>query len=246
MAQDVPPTCDVKVHELMKVQARLEGQRELEMAERIILKPDSTLEYSCFKQIAEGWQSGARSFSKPAGNNDINGLVLSPLSPYLQNFGHLFLGGTYEAEGQTYAQQLTKSDGQCNTHYWIWHLAKCSNPNPVHFFKLSQLLNSDYRIYPEACSGTLKTERDKKITADQELVKSFPDATKNPPFGVDNASKVTGKSDGDLYKTRLTTCGAPVKTGVKVKPLAGGGNPVDDAVCITPGCNYNGVNTCSR
>lgn len=257
MAQEaVPPTCDAGVHDMMKVQARLEGQKELEMAERLILKPDSTLEYSCFTQVAESWGANAGTFSNGGGGfppgappnlrTAIDSLVINPLSPYLENFGHLFLGGTFENEGGAFSDQLAGTDGQCNTHHWIWFLAKCANSNPVHFFELSALVENDWRVYPQSCSGALKTDRDQRITDDQELTRAFPDATRNPPFGVDNASRVTGKTDGDLYTTRLTTCGTPVKTGLKVKPLSGEGTTaVDDAVCVAPGCSYDG-SSCSQ
>lgn len=44
------PTCDSEFWDVMGARATIEGQREIEMAERIILKPDSVLEYSCFNQ----------------------------------------------------------------------------------------------------------------------------------------------------------------------------------------------------
>ncbi|HRQ60324.1 MAG TPA: hypothetical protein PLO23_02230, partial [Alphaproteobacteria bacterium] len=55
-AQEVSKTCDITVQNQMKQQGWLEGQRELEMAQRLILKPDSVLEYSCFERIAKNFQ----------------------------------------------------------------------------------------------------------------------------------------------------------------------------------------------
>ncbi len=42
------PGCDPEFYDVMAARSWLEGQREVEVAERLILKPDSVLEYSCF------------------------------------------------------------------------------------------------------------------------------------------------------------------------------------------------------
>lgn len=50
-AEVVPGTsCDVEVYDVLSERAWLEGQREVEVAQQLILKPDSVLEYSCFQQ----------------------------------------------------------------------------------------------------------------------------------------------------------------------------------------------------
>ncbi|MCD8563125.1 MAG: hypothetical protein LRY54_03580 [Alphaproteobacteria bacterium] len=248
---EVAPTCDVTVQDQMKRQAWMEGQREMEMAQRLILKPDSVLEYSCFKDEANHWSSAAGTFSNngggsPSGNlsNAINSLVLSSLSEYLKNYGHLFLGGTFEEEGGKFLQQLGQTGSQCNPQYWVWYLAKCVNSpvtsegRPSHFFALSTLVDKDIRNMPQSCPATEKNARDDLLKTVQEKQDDFPDPTKNPPLGVDNASHITGTASGDLYSKLLTTCGQPVKTGFKVKPLSGSTQVIDDAVCIAPGCSY--------
>jgi len=55
------PTCDSDFWDVMKARSTAEGQREIEMAERIILKLDSVLEYSCFDQDLERLQGLAAS-----------------------------------------------------------------------------------------------------------------------------------------------------------------------------------------
>ena len=42
------PGCDPDFYDVIEARSWLEGQREVETAERLILKPDSVLEYSCF------------------------------------------------------------------------------------------------------------------------------------------------------------------------------------------------------
>lgn len=43
-------SCDVDVYKVLSDRAWMEGQREMEIAQKLILKPDSVLEYSCFSQ----------------------------------------------------------------------------------------------------------------------------------------------------------------------------------------------------
>ena len=50
-AEVVPgSSCDVDVYKVLSDRAWMEGQREMEIAQKLILKPDSVLEYSCFSQ----------------------------------------------------------------------------------------------------------------------------------------------------------------------------------------------------
>lgn len=51
---ELSPGCDPEFYDVMAARSWLEGQREVEVAERLILKPDSVLEYSCFDdRVAE-------------------------------------------------------------------------------------------------------------------------------------------------------------------------------------------------
>lgn len=43
-------SCDVEVYDVLSERARLETRREMEMAQKYIMRPDSVLEYSCFAQ----------------------------------------------------------------------------------------------------------------------------------------------------------------------------------------------------
>lgn len=44
----IPDTCDADYYDVLRARSYVEGKREMEVAQRIILKPDSVLEYSCF------------------------------------------------------------------------------------------------------------------------------------------------------------------------------------------------------
>ncbi|MCD8497995.1 MAG: hypothetical protein LRZ85_07940 [Alphaproteobacteria bacterium] len=309
-AQEVAPTCDITVQNQIKQQAWMEGQRELEIAQRLILKPDSVLEYSCFEQEARRWGTNDRASNWPLGNpganawnfgnfgggasppnlgNAIDTLVLDSLTQYLENYGHLFLGGTYKLEYvcNRYSDHAECVEGEpeenkslcdvcrnnnafietdaentrCNPHFMVWYLAKCANEvwepdtptDPAYFFPLQKfegssifdILSLDVRDMPRSCEDPYKSDRNSLIQNIQTRLKAFPDATQNPPLGVDNASKMSGSAGGQTYKERLDACGTAVKTGFKVKPLSGESQIYDDAVCISPGCTYNGT-SCSQ
>lgn len=266
-AQEVSKTCDITVQNQMKQQGWLEGQRELELAQRLILKPDSVLEYSCFERVAKNfavasnpsWNFVNFGGGLPSGNigNAVNSLVLSSFYPYLDNFGHLFLGGTFGDEGTAFTGTLANPDSLCNPHYWIWFLAKCANASwekkneadDKHmnfFFPLEKLVNRNIRNKPQSCPTPDITLRNQLVTDVQAKQEAFPDPAQNPPLGVDNASKITGTAGGKKYSVILnaTECGAPVKTGVKVQALGGGGVQ-DDIVCVAPGC-YPSGGSCSK
>ncbi len=44
----LPASCDSEFYDVMEARATLQAKRDVEMAQTIILKPDSVLEYSCF------------------------------------------------------------------------------------------------------------------------------------------------------------------------------------------------------
>lgn len=56
---DISPACDPEFYDVLAARSWLEGQREVEVAERLILKPDSVLEYSCFDDRMAELAAGA-------------------------------------------------------------------------------------------------------------------------------------------------------------------------------------------
>jgi len=56
---EISPGCDPEFYDVMHARSWLEGQREVEVASRLILKPDSVLEYSCFDDRVNELGAGA-------------------------------------------------------------------------------------------------------------------------------------------------------------------------------------------
>lgn len=239
-AQNLPESCNADLHELMKSKAYLEAKRETEIAQRLILKPDSTLEHSCFKLNAiRNWYANAGVFTETASfganidttqlDQTIAEMILSNLDPYLQaNFGHRYLGGTFP--------DSVPSSNACNPMFWVWQIAKCANISVKHFFRLSNLEINDYRqSYPYArhCEGT-KGRRDSKIREEQEKLNDALGSDKNK--FVDNAAIY---ANNQTYRERLLQCGEPIAVGriVKFNVKTSYWEGVD-GVCVTPGCTY--------
>lgn len=57
----LPASCDSAFMNVMEARATMEGEREIEMAETLILKPDSVLAYSCFSGELRNLSTAAQS-----------------------------------------------------------------------------------------------------------------------------------------------------------------------------------------
>lgn len=73
-AQSVPDTCDVNFQDLMETRAWMEAQRETEVAETLIQKPESVLGYACITDSVNG-AKGISIF-----HEDISGRINSVMS----------------------------------------------------------------------------------------------------------------------------------------------------------------------
>ncbi|MGH1399392.1 MAG: hypothetical protein ACRBCT_09280, partial [Alphaproteobacteria bacterium] len=58
-AQNLPESCDSDFYDVMEARGTMEAVREMEIAQALILKPDSVMEYSCFSDTAGAVQSWA-------------------------------------------------------------------------------------------------------------------------------------------------------------------------------------------
>ncbi len=68
----LPKTCDRDVMDVMNLRAQLEGEREMEVAAALILKPDSVLEYSCFgREVVRLGILSQRLFSANTNSRDL-------------------------------------------------------------------------------------------------------------------------------------------------------------------------------
>ncbi len=181
------PACDKEFLKRMKARSWAEGEREVEVAELIILRPDSMLEYTCFENQAD----------KDALNNKF---VQASLKSYLQsNFDHKFAGGLYG------------SGGTCAKMSQIWQFLKCKNFDENWFLTFQELLSKDPRTLPTACTGG---NRKKEWTDATKL--AFPQSVgKNSlgPMDTYNGALV----GGDCKKSKIVPTGLEIKKANKTE-----------------------------
>ncbi len=219
------PGCDPDFMTVVEDRAWMEGQREVEMAERLILKPDSVLEYSCFNELVNELAVAGSVFSdSPSLNASFEQIVYTPLAEYIdQNFAHTFAGGTYTGA----------ATAPCAAMNAVWDFSRCSDFNIDYFQTFQELAASDPRTVPEPCDSAARNDR----WADAIALTTFPPAVPAVPGGADGLQS---------YNTLITagSCtGTPIETGVTV---ARGSGEYNDAVCPNPYCSYNGASGCAQ
>lgn len=213
----IPQTCDPDFWEVMDARAWMEGSREMEMAQRLILKPDSVLEYSCF-DARKDQLSGGLSFSS---GNAISLMISGALSGYLNNnFNHSYGGGT------------ANGGSDCNSMQVVWDALRCHDFDDDKFLTFADLSSADPRDKPIQCPAGNRVS-----LWNAALSAVYPDPARPPSGGgmeaVINYPALMSK----------TSCSGvdPIPTGVMVMR---GGALVPDAVCPAIGCYFDGSTGC--
>lgn len=246
---EIPDSCDPDYMDILNIRGYLEGKRELETAQRIILKPDSVLEYSCFHEESIWYASYAGRFSEygynpqpgnPAGfdgvpvayrilpnslDNALGLVVQNTMVRFLDSFSHIYGGGTYPI--------AANPASGCNPMNIVWHTAKCQNFDPNWWVRFENLASADIRVFPIPCAPLYDPNRTTNI---------------NTAIGASYPAPATPAASGgmDSLDSHLPTirgaCGGGIDTGVNVTLIDG--TVVDDAICIQPKCHYTGT-TCT-
>lgn len=245
----IPDTCDADYYDVLRARSYAEGKREMETAQRIILKPDSVLEYSCFNDTLQDLGAYTEHFSEtglnggnpppefngispPGGvmtsnnlDNALNTVVRSALIDFLDNFWHTYGGGTFTLSPIPAAG--------CNPMNVVWQASKCTNFDPSWWVRFEDLATQDIRNYPIPCG---EPGRNANISA--ALAAAFPPPA--DPVTSGSMNVYTG------YVDSVTDCSAavPIETGISFE--LSNGTPIDDAVCVVPGCNYDGSSCVSN
>ncbi|MEM7618796.1 MAG: hypothetical protein AAF244_05400, partial [Pseudomonadota bacterium] len=238
-----PDTCDQDYYDVLGARAYLEGKREMEAAQRIILKNDSVLEYSCFHLDLDRIGVDGGSFSEGglllAGNppefdggigisggnldNAISITLFISLIEFLESFRHDYLGGTIAT--------LPAFGIGCSPMNIVWNIAKCENFDEDTWVSLESLSSTDIRIYPSPCDS-FDIGRDARIDA------AF-DASYPPPATPDANGGIETLTTYIDYITGPCAGATPLQTGIIAEINVGGTNyDVADAVCVRPGCSY--------
>lgn len=246
--------CDANFETQVLNRARLQSQMAQSVAQRLVAKPDSVLEYVCFDQMAQSvaeyagpiftettaWRNrqvdliGAttvmNTYMGPKKlDNSIEALVLTSVMEYANNnFAHEFLGG--RSANDNSLSTSPSANYNCGHMNSIFMEARCANASSdIPDMTLSSLVNNDPRMLPEECGDTGIT---------QEHVAS---AYNTDRVGIDD------------YNYDLSVCSAPIRTGlsfyrrevelIELGRLDHTDTTSYDVVCIEPGCYPNADGT---
>jgi hypothetical protein len=116
------PGCDPGFRKAMSAAAWMTGQREVEVAEKLLLKPDSVMQYTCFSSLSSSYDHGT---------------VQGPLSNYISsNFAKGSLGGGALCVGMA----------------TIWKTVKCTNFDINDFMSYAEMAAADPRTTYSPCN----------------------------------------------------------------------------------------------
>lgn len=270
VASQIPDTCDPDYMDVLNARTYLEAKREMETAQRIILKPDSVLEYSCFneEEIWLGTYGGRFSeFGLNAGGgnpaefdgvpvatrvlpnsleNALSNVVEASLVRFLDSFSHIYGGGTFPIIPNPFAG--------CNSMNIVWFTSKCQNFDRNWWVRFEDLSAIDIRVFPIPCLPVYDIDRTTNLNG--AIAASYPAPEFPPPYNdptsitpvtaVTPAPTPNGRMDAlDAFSANLIgACTAPMPTGVVIT-LDNGATFIDEAVCVQPKCYFDGT-TCTR
>lgn len=250
---DEAPACDPEFATVIKAKASLEAEREVAAASRLISKPQSVLQYSCFDdRITELGHAADTIFS-----DRVSGAPLFSLHPDLilrtppppiergsDPFTPIHLGENGpNPPGEDFTadklddvlDQLVREPlqaymsgfgggGLCESMETVWNSLRCGDFPASFFVKLDNLPAF-------SCSANAAL-----VDANLALLNP-PPATPAAMGGMDALVDYNDKINRDAE------CGSavPIPTGVEVQ-IGGSSHP--DAVCSIPGCSYDGSGGC--
>ncbi len=203
----------------------MEGKREMEVAQTFIIKPDSVLEYSCFRTNLMDivtwppWSNAGGNTNIPTNMNmALTRMVRFSTVEFLGNFNYDHAGGRIQPA--------------CDAMEAVWRTLKCDNFNKADFRTFQDLVSTDPRTFPASCN--VPTRSGTWSAAISAIVP--PPALPASLGGVEQVTSYLGRLNP--LRCNIIT---PIPTGVIVIDRT---NQYPDAVCSAPGCYYNGSGAC--
>ena len=223
-AQPIPATCDADYMDVLDNRSWLEGKRQFEFAQKLILKQDSVLQYTCFPQRmveldnpGANWSNRKTPPLSGGMRAVLNRLVGSALFDYLgRNFAHTMGGGTTPVNW-----------GPCDTMFRIWNALRCDNFNKSDFMTFAQLIDNDPRLFHQPCQEAGRSDKWEDAI---EVAFPLPDLPSSAG-SIDRLEASFGLIGGACNQVD------PISTGVWVVPDVG--DPNEEHVGVPPGCTYN-------
>lgn len=270
---EISPGCDPEFYDVLHARSWLEGKREVEIAQRLILKPDSVLEYSCFDDRLNEMAFGANTMfsdnvfssvmfpnhppttSRPdfPGPPDVAqpDLDLGPNGPNPPGTpNQLFLTGLDSALAQVvYDPQFSFLLQNFSHRYGggtALTLPASTVCNPMQLvWDFMRCQDFDINSFRTLRQFSLIDPRDMPIPCGD------PNRSNNWITNLDNAFPDPGDPGAiDVFDPALAKVNANSAGGCGEDPILtglqiyAGGASTDDAVCPTPGCYFDGASSC--
>ena len=242
-------TCDADIMLAMETRAWLEAQREITQNQNLIAKPDSVMEYTCFDSFLDVlaleaanmfsentsvWTGGSVALiTNTDMDNALSELVGASMNEYITtNFGHSFLGGR-GSNDYTPSATISGAAYTCDRMNVVWQNAKCLNfaTRPEDgFLTFDQHASNDPRNLPTGSECTGDTRWSTYIDA----TFNSPDWRTTYDTNIDDTYTLSSEytEPGDCSDARM------IRTGLRIFD---DGTTIQDAVCLNPGCFYNGT-----
>lgn len=227
--------CDPDFLNVITSHAEMASSREMETAQRLILKPDSVLQYSCFETHILS-QRSFRVFNSSRSDFDgtrryddaINGLATDPYRTFVTtNFSHRPGGGALTG----------RPFNVCYTMNNVWNDMRCRhNFNKDDFRTYEDMASSDERTLPVLPCVTANRNRWASNLASAYPAPAVLPAISPPGYGgVETARAFLNLTTHAHGECRTVS---PIPTGV----ILDDGSP--DMVCPLPGCTFDGGSRC--
>tara|TARA_R110002095_G_scaffold215136_1_gene208616 strand:- start:3489 stop:4226 length:738 start_codon:yes stop_codon:yes gene_type:complete len=237
--------------------AWMEAQREVEISQSIITRPDSVLELSCF----DAWSANAgdvvgKIFSAADSNGSATRtqieLVTSvAMAQYLGNSGfsqNNLGGGTLIDGGLTYvyAAGVGQSFSACIAQKNVWVAFKCKNMIDLRGVVFDALRDNDPRLNYVGDTG--HSCPDAGPSGATNLLFDHTDVWEKVINSLNTPAHAATVASGDYFDTVQTfsemtaptgACSAAIPTGVMI--VQTNGNTTPEMICPNPGCSYSGT-----
>tara|TARA_R110002124_G_scaffold287365_1_gene474090 strand:- start:22420 stop:23325 length:906 start_codon:yes stop_codon:yes gene_type:complete len=258
--------CDPNIWDTIVGRAWIEAQREIEISQSLITRPDSVLQLSCFDAFVIKAAGDATPFSGATDKNAIKTLITNTVTTSMTNYlgfaGYSVSSGGGTMAGLGYQTDANASfSSQCQTAMNVWTHFKCSNMPDLEAYVFDTLKKNDPRkIYTGTSVGTsISRCTDKGYTKKQQQeintkgIYPLIDREEIWTRQIERLNSASVAASTPSYFDLVTTfsdmtspigaCAAPIQTGVQIVTTSGASTP--EMICPNPGCSYNG-SSCVR
>jgi hypothetical protein len=241
--------CDNNIWETMVGRAWMEAQREVEISQSIITRPDSVLELSCFDAWANkaaGVVGAIFSDSENSGSatqTQITTVTQGAMAEYLSGaqISTSNLGGG--SLPQQYSTNATQSFSACQAQQSVWTGFKCKNMMDLRAVVFDALKDNDPRLSwvdggSHRCPDSGAAAAGNILFDHKDVWAKVLNSLNTPAVAASTANYFDVVTTFSSMTAPTGACSAPIPTGVSIVQTDGSTTP--EMICPNPGCSYSG------